>query len=188
MGKGSGYTDQPNKQQAIETTIPVLCTVIMGFMGAIVVTAALNETTALDNWMMLMFPPFGGLTVPFQGRIWTAVTALMSGAFLLMSMTECVKSQCSNFRSSPDIDLLDKHISMYVQAWERSRLKHARNAIVYYNIGIGLMMLPLIPFMPRVFSGYATIVLLLLSIVGLCSAWSARHVLPVMTRSLSKPP
>ncbi|WP_448192066.1 hypothetical protein [Azospirillum sp. sgz301742] len=138
MGEGSGYTDQPNKQQAIETTIPVLCTVIMGFMGAIMVAAALNETTALDNCMTQMFRPFGGWTVPFQGRVWAMATALMCGAFLLMSMTECVKSQCSNFRNSPDIDFQHSRIALLAEHWERARLKHARNAIVFYNIGIGL--------------------------------------------------
>jgi hypothetical protein len=157
------WDNQPNRQKTVETTIPTLAGIMLGLVGALFVAAALTDVAMLKlptDIYPVLFCEWWAFTIPGERRFLIVLLSAAPGLCFYRSIAHCVLSQMSfynpNANDNPDVipilptgsqDDLEEWDAIRGH-WEAERRKHAKNALLFFNGGINLLLLPLIFLLP----------------------------------------
>ncbi len=161
------WDNQPNRQRALETTIPTLSGIMLGLIGALFVAAAITDVDFLKGSIEvspLIVCDKWGFTIPGQRRSLVLLLCVFVGLFFYRSIVHCVWSQMSfydpaNSASNPDVIKVSGTASpeelrdwkAIQHKWDQERKRHSARALLFFNIGISLLFLPLVFLLPSQF-------------------------------------
>src|SRR5688572_9739247 len=104
------WDDAPNRQQAIETTIPTLSGLMLGFLGALFVAAAITDVAVMKNPVEVRPLPWsaaGQFALPLPRSFWVCATSFAAGLCFYFSIRSCVWSQMQVYKpgagDNPDV-------------------------------------------------------------------------------------
>lgn len=157
------WDNQPNRQKALETTIPTLSGIMLALIGALFVAAAITDIDFLKNPTdvnPLIISEKWGFTIPGERRLLVLFLCALSGVCFYRSMMHCVWSQISFYDSSavshPDVTPVLETASPEERLawaaiqihWDKERRRHAGKALIFFNVGVNLLLLPLVFLLP----------------------------------------
>lgn len=162
----STWTKQPNRQKALETTIPALCSILFALVSGVFVAAAMTESKLLDAHIQvhpLILSSALIVDYPMQRRLAVLLVSALAGACFYKSLLHCVWAQMSHFDetlSNPDIEPVqsndpeERTAWILIQArWNERRIKHASLALLYFETGMYILPLSMIFLLsPRLFA------------------------------------
>lgn len=154
-------TSAPNLQKAVESTIPTLAGLLLGFIGALFVAAAVTDVSSMNSALQIKLFIFTEetLTIPVERRYFVMLASAVAALCFYKSIVACVLSQMAYYdKSSGSQDapaptnLEDPNTKLQweavIKGWEADRKKHANRGLAYYNYGQQFLLLPLVFLLP----------------------------------------
>jgi hypothetical protein len=155
------WTRQPNRQKALETTIPALCSILFALISGVFVAAAMTDSTLLDTQIQihpLIMNPHPSYSIEIERRLAVFLASTLVGICFYKSLLHCVWSQMSYYDGSsttPDVEPElssdpDKLIEwdLIRKKWNERRIESAWRAILYFDMGVYLLPLSMISLLP----------------------------------------
>jgi len=154
----------PNLQDALETTIPTLSGILIGFTGALFVAAAItdNEEMAKEIGIFpFVFIDNVYFLIPFNRQYWIMALSALPVLFFYRSINKCILAQMTHYDKSKknypdinysaeeiDIEVNKKFLEERIKEWEKNRQESASLALILFNLGTQSTFLPLIFLLP----------------------------------------
>jgi hypothetical protein len=124
------WDNAPNLQKAIETTIPTLSGLMIGFLGALFIAAAITDVQAISSPAIDVYPlaafDWGLFQIPFKRRYLVMLFSGVAGLCFYRSIINCIWAQMSFYNphatDNPDVEPLPSDASPELQEkWKRVR-------------------------------------------------------------------
>jgi hypothetical protein len=164
--------DFPNFSRALETNLPLLCTILVGVTGLLFVTVATVETLPKHEIIFTLLPwrDHPAIPVPLEFRSVIMVLSLLCSLFYIVSGYFSVVAQMFDHRSAVEQGLIKPH-SQYWPAYERRldrfRRQHLIMSMYAFNISTVIFPLPLLLMLQNTLMSVAFYVYIaILSLIG----------------------
>ncbi|HCC81669.1 MAG TPA: hypothetical protein DEQ25_10430 [Methylophaga sp.] len=135
----------PNAYEAVVSSFPGLCGVLLGFVGAYFVAVTLGTWPKLEStyeaWP-LVFSEHFKFSVSVPRRILVSLSCVGAGALLLVSMIKAVSAQMLYCAEQLD-NVIDVQHNAMVQKWQSDRDSAVSKAILAFHFAVPTIALSL---------------------------------------------
>ena len=142
------YSDMPNWHDAVQTNIPVISSILTGFLGGLFVTVATSESPSLVNPVTASVFGWCPIQLPISQAGLVMILSGIAALLFLNSVIYSMRSQASDYEAIP----VDRRIGRPPQSlrdfWETNTERFADISLSIFNMGIAITPFTVLPFVP----------------------------------------
>lgn len=144
----SQYDDIPNWQDAVQTNIPVISSILTGFLGSLFVTVVTSENPNLDGPVAASFFGWCPVQIPVSQADLAMSLSGLAAILFLNSVIYGMRAQASDYEAIPINRRIGRAPDSLRIFWETNTERFADKSLSLFNLGIAITPFTVVAFIP----------------------------------------